>query len=71
MGHLGRNYGFPLRLIAFGKYGYKWAKWVNQLKVIDQSQIGFWESIGFPDQADVPISRRSYYEGQNAKPLEY
>jgi len=63
--------GFPLRLIAFGKFGYKWAKWVKQLKVIDQSQIGFWESTGYSDKADVPISRRSYYEGQNAKPLEY
>jgi DMSO/TMAO reductase YedYZ molybdopterin-dependent catalytic subunit len=68
---LSNSDGFPLRLIAFGKYGYKWEKWVNQLKVVDQSQIGFWESIGFPDQADVPVSRRSYYEGQNAKPLEY
>jgi DMSO/TMAO reductase YedYZ molybdopterin-dependent catalytic subunit len=63
--------GFPLRLIAFGKYGYKWAKWVDKLTVIDKSQAGYWESYGFPDQADVPILRRSYYEGLNAKPLEY
>jgi len=63
--------GFPLRLIAFGKYGYKWAKWINKLKVINQSQIGYWESYGYSDQADVPVSRRSYYEGPNTMPLQY
>lgn len=63
--------GFPLRLVAFGKFGYKWAKWVNKLEVMDMSQTGFWEKRGYSDKADVPISRRSYYEGQNVKPLEY
>lgn len=63
--------GFPLRLIAFGKYGYKWAKWVNKLKIINMSQAGYWETEGFPDKADVPMYRRSFYEGKNAKPLEY
>ena len=63
--------GFPLRLIAFGKYGYKWAKWVNKLEVMNQSQIGYWEAYGYSDRADVPIERRRFYEGSNAKPLEY
>jgi DMSO/TMAO reductase YedYZ molybdopterin-dependent catalytic subunit len=63
--------GFPLRLIAFGKFGYKWAKWVNKLEVTSQSKSGFWEGVGYSDQADVPIKRRSFYEGEDAKPLEY
>ena len=63
--------GFPLRLIAFGKFGYKWAKWVKKLEIMDMSQIGFWERQGYTDKADVPIRRRSYYEGDNVKPLEY
>ena len=63
--------GFPLRLIAFGKFGYKWAKWVNKLEVIKRSRKGYWENRGYSDQADVPIKRRRYYEGENAKPLEY
>lgn len=63
--------GFPLRLICFGKYGYKWAKWVSKLEVMDDSQLGFWESFGYSDQADVPISRRQYYEGDNTVPLDY
>jgi DMSO/TMAO reductase YedYZ molybdopterin-dependent catalytic subunit len=65
------NDGFPLRLVAFGKFGYKWAKWVNSLKVVDKPQNGFWESEGFSDQAEVEISRRIYYEGRNANPLDY
>lgn len=63
--------GFPLRLIAFGKYGYKWAKWVNKLEVINQSQIGYWEKFGYSDRGDVPVNRRRYYEGENAKKLDY
>jgi DMSO/TMAO reductase YedYZ molybdopterin-dependent catalytic subunit len=63
--------GFPLRLVAFGKYGYKWAKWVTSLEVLNQSQVGYWEGYGYPDRADVPIERRRYYEGSNANPLDY
>jgi DMSO/TMAO reductase YedYZ molybdopterin-dependent catalytic subunit len=63
--------GFPLRLIAFGKLGYKWAKTVYRLEVIEESQAGFWEGYGYQDKADVPVSRRQHYEGQDVKPLEY
>ncbi|MBN1307393.1 MAG: molybdopterin-dependent oxidoreductase [Chitinispirillaceae bacterium] len=63
--------GFPLRLIAFGKYGYKWAKWITRLEVTAQSETGFWEGRGYTDKADVPISRRQYYEGEAAELLEY
>jgi DMSO/TMAO reductase YedYZ molybdopterin-dependent catalytic subunit len=63
--------GFPLRLIAFGKYGYKWAKWVTRLTVMNESQLGYWEKQGFSDQANVPLERRRFYEGDTIKPLEY
>jgi DMSO/TMAO reductase YedYZ molybdopterin-dependent catalytic subunit len=63
--------GFPLRLTAFGKYGYKWAKWVEKLEVIDESRLGYWEGYGYSDQAEVPVKRRRYYEGPDAKPLDY
>lgn len=63
--------GYPLRLVAFGKYGYKWAKWINKVEVIDESQLGYWEKRGYSDEANVPLDRRKYYEGENVKPLEY
>ena len=63
--------GFPLRLIAFGKFGYKWAKWIHKLTVIDKSQLGYWEKLGYSDRADVPLDRRIFYEGDSAKPLSY
>lgn len=65
------QYGFPLRLIAFGKYGYKWAKWIYKLTVIDKSQPGYWEKLGFSDQANVSLDRRRFYEGDTVRPLEY
>jgi DMSO/TMAO reductase YedYZ molybdopterin-dependent catalytic subunit len=63
--------GFPLRLIAFGKYGYKWAKWVTRLRVMNESQLGYWEKLGYSDLAEVSIDRRRYYEGDSVKPLKY
>jgi len=68
---LQKHDGFPLRLIAFGKFGYKWAKWINKLTVIEESQPGYWEMFGYSDQGDVPMPRRKFYEGNGIKPLEY
>lgn len=63
--------GLPLRLVNFGKLGYKWAKWVTRIQVMDRPRIGFWESHGYGDRADVPLNRRKYYEGETAEPLNY
>ena len=68
---LQKHDGFPLRLTAFGKLGYKWAKWVTKLEVISQPQKGYWEQRNYPDLANVSLSRRKYYEGEQAKPLDY
>jgi DMSO/TMAO reductase YedYZ molybdopterin-dependent catalytic subunit len=63
--------GFPLRLIAFGKYGYKWAKWVTKLSVMSESQLGYWEKLGYSDQANVSLDRRRFYEGDTVQALFY
>lgn len=63
--------GFPLRVVAFGKFGYKWAKWVTRMEILSESQIGYWEQHGYSDRADVPVERRKYYEKEFAQPLEY
>lgn len=46
-------YGYPLRLVAPGKYGYKWAKWVVHIEVVSGSPKGFWERRSLPDRAWV------------------
>ena len=45
--------GFPLQVVAKGKYGYKWAKWVTGIEVVAEERRGFWESRGYSNSADV------------------
>ena len=47
------KFGFPLRLVAPGKYGYKWAKWVTRIELVMDSPKGYWEQRGLPDRAWV------------------
>jgi len=49
---LPREHGFPLRLVAPGKYGYKWAKWITRIELVDHDEKGYWESRGYSDEAD-------------------
>lgn len=69
---LAEHDGLPLRLTAFGLYGYKWAKWIKELIVLDSLQ---WQSrrqeIIYSDSAHVPLARRRLYEGAGAAPLRY
>lgn len=45
--------GFPLQLVAENKYGYKWAKWVTDIEVTDKPYKGYWESVGYSNNANV------------------
>jgi DMSO/TMAO reductase YedYZ molybdopterin-dependent catalytic subunit len=47
--------GFPFQLVAEGKYGYKWIKWITKIEVSnDTSFRGYWESLGYDNNANVP-----------------
>jgi DMSO/TMAO reductase YedYZ molybdopterin-dependent catalytic subunit len=47
--------GFPFQLVAESKYGYKWIKWITEIELSDNVDYkGFWESRGWPNDADVP-----------------
>ena len=46
-------HGFPLRLVAPKKYGYKWAKWVVRIELASGSPLGYWEQRGLPNRACV------------------
>jgi len=43
--------GYPLRLVAPDKLGYKWIKWVISIKLIKGAYEGYWESRGYSNDA--------------------
>jgi DMSO/TMAO reductase YedYZ molybdopterin-dependent catalytic subunit len=46
--------GFPFQVVAQGKYGYKWAKWVTRIELSTQEDFrGYWERVGYNNEADV------------------
>lgn len=45
--------GFPFQVVADSKYGYKWAKWVVAIEVVNQTQLGYWESGGYSETANA------------------
>jgi DMSO/TMAO reductase YedYZ molybdopterin-dependent catalytic subunit len=46
--------GFPFQVVADGKWGYKWAKWVTRIELSSDTTFrGYWESRGYPNDADI------------------
>jgi len=46
------DHGFPLRLTADGKYGFKWCKWLTEIEVVDHDYKGHYEGKrGWSDAA--------------------
>jgi DMSO/TMAO reductase YedYZ molybdopterin-dependent catalytic subunit len=45
--------GYPLRLAIPGKYGYKWAKWVQRIEIVSHDRKGHWPQLGLPDHARI------------------
>jgi DMSO/TMAO reductase YedYZ molybdopterin-dependent catalytic subunit len=50
---LSREQGMPLRLVVPGMYGYKFAKWVNRVEVVDRVMPGYWEQNGYDVDAYI------------------
>ncbi len=46
------EHGRPLRLIVPGKYFWKSAKWLRGIELLDHDQPGFWERLGYHNEAD-------------------
>lgn len=44
----------PLQLVVPGKYGYKWVKYLTHIEVVEYDYLGYWESRGYSDEADLP-----------------
>jgi DMSO/TMAO reductase YedYZ molybdopterin-dependent catalytic subunit len=46
--------GFPFQVVAMGKFGYKWAKWVTRIELSSDTAFrGYWEGRGYNNLADV------------------
>jgi DMSO/TMAO reductase YedYZ molybdopterin-dependent catalytic subunit len=56
---LASEHGYPLRVVVPGKYGMKWAKWINKIELTDKDYKGYWEAQGWSDYAgrDRPDQR--------------
>src|SRR5436853_480660 len=49
---LAPEHGGPARLLVPHLYFWKSAKWVRGLKLVDQDEPGFWESLGYHNLGD-------------------
>lgn len=46
--------GYPFMVVAEDKLGYKWARWVNEIELSNNSGYqGYWERRGYDNEADV------------------
>ena len=46
--------GFPFQVVAYNKFGYKWAKWVTRIEISDNTDFrGFWEGNGYNNNGDI------------------
>lgn len=46
--------GFPFQVVAEGKFGYKWAKWVTRIEVSSNEDFrGYWESAGYSNDGNI------------------
>ena len=45
---------FPFQVVANGKFGYNWAKWVTRIELSSNTNFrGYWESNGYNNDASI------------------
>ena len=55
------EHGGPVRLLVPHLYFWKSAKWVRSLRIVEDDQPGFWESLGYHNYGDPWKEQR--YQG--------
>jgi DMSO/TMAO reductase YedYZ molybdopterin-dependent catalytic subunit len=53
------NRGYPTRLVADTKWGYKWIKWITSIELSDQDYTGYWEKNGYSNVGNLNQSFQS------------
>lgn len=52
------EHGYPFRLVADDKWGYKWIKWVDGIELSDnQDYLGYWEQRGYSNVGNLNESK--------------
>ena len=46
------EHGWPLRLVIPRRYFWKSAKWLRGIELLDHDEPGFWERLGYHNEAD-------------------
>jgi DMSO/TMAO reductase YedYZ molybdopterin-dependent catalytic subunit len=46
------EHGWPLRLVIPKRYFWKSAKWLRGIELLDHDESGFWERLGYHNEAD-------------------
>jgi len=60
---LPRENGFPMRLVVPSRYGWKSAKYLSEIEVLDKNVLGYWEMLGYHDNGDPWLEERFRYQG--------
>jgi DMSO/TMAO reductase YedYZ molybdopterin-dependent catalytic subunit len=55
---LSAEHGWPLRLIVPGTYFWKSAKWLRGIELRSDDEPGFWERLGYHNDADPFLEQR-------------
>ncbi len=53
---LPREHGFPARVLVPGLYGMMNAKWVRQVRLVDQPHAGYWQRKGWTNEGAIRLT---------------
>jgi DMSO/TMAO reductase YedYZ molybdopterin-dependent catalytic subunit len=54
------EHGYPFRLVAEDKWGYKWIKWIDRIELSDDPNYkGYWEQRGYSNSGNLSGSQFS------------
>jgi DMSO/TMAO reductase YedYZ molybdopterin-dependent catalytic subunit len=68
--YLDEDYGGPVRALCPYLWGYKSAKSVVTVELMDHYVAGFWERLGYPDDAEIEAGKvRDMNSGGRLRPI--